>query len=504
MWPRSPRLRLNEMNLKNGNDGAKKSSPRAPYSKTLLGSQLKKRRTQGGNNKQRLQKKQQQSVENKENMQLIRLPKAVPLTPSSSDASFTTSSSLSSGADSGYSKSESKLLTMPAYLTLKRQHSAAILNFRARKSVSQMDFKEARRTGSYQLARCDSRLGQLGIQDATAVQLCSPRFMLNGAGVVGDQQDLVRIASLRIFNTIMLRSWRRRREEVRHLGEQVEDFKRNFVKNRNQLHVYNTLFAVEKRRNDALNDQLKQSYMDTAQIKLSNNELGILLVQANKEKLKLVEEVASKQQEIDNLQELLQITKKDLFQTHTLKREQLEQLTRIQREFQLAKFDIEDLTGQLLALRVELNQKQESVNEMGENIENLAGQLKLSSTQLMEHKYETEQQLIKLMQHSAELEMDIKKKEEELVTLQNCLAATVGHRIRQCLAHRQAYQHATYNLMHFVAYCMLPGTPPPPPSLPLASIPCAAVKRLRGFFHGVVNNGAKESKESSETKRVAF
>lgn len=124
-----------------------------------------------------------------------------------------------------------------------------MLNFRARKSLSQMDFKEARRTGNYQLVahvpsptkallpsgrvQQKNQEGQLTIKDESltqlllqdAAQLCSAR-QGNVRFVVNGDQD-VRIASLRIFNTIMLRSWRRRRQEVRTLNEQVEDFKRN-------------------------------------------------------------------------------------------------------------------------------------------------------------------------------------------------------------------------------------------------------------------------------------
>jgi len=44
--------------------------------------------------------------------------------------------------------------------------------------------------------------------------------------VVGPDQD-ARVASLRIFNTIMLHAWRRRREEVRQLSDQVEDYKKS-------------------------------------------------------------------------------------------------------------------------------------------------------------------------------------------------------------------------------------------------------------------------------------
>lgn len=195
-------------------------------------------------------------MEGKDNVELLKLPRAIMLTPSSSDNSLSTSLSRSGvpiykvqpkaeqlkeeKKKPEVKESETLPVTLPPYLTLKRQQTAAMLNYRARKSVSQMDFKEARRTGNYQLVahvptsnalvstRPDQQAGQMTIKndDLTQLllqgtsQLCNTRFVVNG------DQDL-RIASLRIFNTIMLRSWRRRRQEVRHLSEQVEDFKRN-------------------------------------------------------------------------------------------------------------------------------------------------------------------------------------------------------------------------------------------------------------------------------------
>ncbi|KAH8293210.1 hypothetical protein KR044_013128 [Drosophila immigrans] len=505
MWPKSPRIRSYDQS--DDSLRSKKNVPRTPYSKALMGGQVKGKRSPG----QRLPKKQQ-SYENRQQL-LTKLPKPMILTPSSSDHSISTS--MSSSSESGRTveqQPKGKPLAAPAtpatvlppYLTLKRQQTAAMLNFRARKSVSQMDFKEARRVGNYQLVAHmpvsskalmspgkqesqltikDENLAQLLFQDAA--QLCnSPQA--NVRFVVDEDQD-VRIASLRVFNTIMLRSWRRRREEVRHLSEQVEDYKRNFVKNRNQLHVYNTLFAVEKRRNDTLNDQLKQSYIDSAKTKLSYNELNVLLDQLNKEKVQLVQENIGKQQEIDNLQELLGSTKKDLFKANALQREQLEQLTRVQLECQDAKFDIEELTGQLMALKSELSEKQLYVDKLRENITLVVDQLQQSGTNLVD----------KLMKHAEQLEQDLKQKEEQLVTLQNCLAATVGQRIRTCLAQGQAYQHATFRLMHFFAYCMLPGTPPP--ALPILP---TAVKSLRGIFHNTDENELQDIIHGSKSSTI--
>lgn len=133
--------------------------------------------------------------------------------------------------------------------------------------------------------------------------------------------------------------------------------------------------------------------MDSAKTKLSYNELNILLSQTNQEKQQLAQENAYKTQEIENLQELLQATKKELFQANTLQREQLEQLARVQLECQAAKFDIEELTAQLHSLRSELAEKQEYVEKLRDNITRIADELQLSRTSFVEHKCEKELQI---------------------------------------------------------------------------------------------------------------
>ncbi|KAH8412952.1 hypothetical protein KR009_007097 [Drosophila setifemur] len=488
MWPKSPRIR--QANQRGAITLPQKGSPRALYTKSLIPGQLKKRHSYG----QRVQKKEKDLSNKENNQQLVNtIPKAVMLTPSSSDNSLTTSST-SSGQPS-YTvmpKEGRKQLTstMAPYLTLKRQQTASLINFRVRKSVSQMDFKEARRTGNYQVvahvhsprktapeqaqemslvpAGLEGKVAKLVLQDTELIYQADEGQM---SFVVGPDQD-ARMASLRIFNTILLHAWRRRREEVRHLGGQVEDFKKSFVKNRNQLHVYNSLFSVEKRRNATLNDQLRQSYRENAQTKLSYEELSLILVQVRSEKEKLTEELATKNQDIENLQEVQVYLKTELFHVNSQQREQLEQLTQLQRDFQESQCIQKELTQQLELLHIDLALKRDFIEQLRSNM-----------AKLEELKEGSEEQYSKLLEHTLEVERSIQEKEEQLVTLQNCLAATLGQRIRQCFAQSQVYQHATYRMLHFVAHYMLPGTPPPP------SIP-GAVNRLKGLFsRGLTNEG---------------
>lgn len=172
-----------------------------------------------------------------------KIPETGLLTPSSSDNSLTTTGS-SSGQSSCSAMAKTSLLREPTsltpYLTLKRQQTSTLINFRVRKSLSQMDFKEARRTGNYQLVahvgsprksvqQMSQKVdGDLGLEANMAKLLLQDNALIEGemSFVVGPDQD-ARVASLRIFNTIMLHAWRRRREEVRQLTDQVEDYKKS-------------------------------------------------------------------------------------------------------------------------------------------------------------------------------------------------------------------------------------------------------------------------------------
>ncbi|KAI8041972.1 hypothetical protein M5D96_003270 [Drosophila gunungcola] len=472
MWPKSPRIRQGN---KTGLTAVpQKGSPRALYSKTLISGQAMKRRILG----QRNMKKENAFVDKNDSQKpLNKIPKAVLLTPSSSDNSLTTSVSSSEKPNFTVMPKASLLrepTSLTPYLTLKRQQTASLINFRLVAHV-------ASSTKPVQEKPMDSA-GDTGLQGNMAKMVLQDGTLIEGqmSFVVGPEQD-ARVASLRIFNTIMLHAWRRRREEVRHLTDQVEDYKKSAVKNRSQLHVYISLFSVEKRRNDTLNDQLRQFYRENAQTKLSYEELSLILMQTRTEKEKLAEEVASKDRDIGNLVEMQQSLKSELFKVSSQQREQLVQLTQLQRDYQESKSAQDELVRQLDLLQIDLALKRDFIDQLRENM-----------TKLEELKRGSDEQYSNLLEQTLKLERSIEEKEEQLVTLQNCLAATLGQRIRQCFAQSQAYQQATYRMLHFVAHYMLPGTPPPTPSIP------GAVNRLKGLF----SRGSQNEPEIADYAKV--
>jgi len=120
-----------------------------------------------------------------------------------------------------------------------------------------------------------------------------------------------------------------------------------------------------------LNDQLRQSYRENAQTKLSYEELSLMLVQVRTEKEKLAEELAIKDQDIGNLQEMQQSLKSELFQVNSQQREQLEQLTRLQRDYQESQSAQDELVRQLDLLQIDLALKRDFIDQLRESMAKL-------------------------------------------------------------------------------------------------------------------------------------
>ncbi|XP_022221518.2 uncharacterized protein LOC111073497 [Drosophila obscura] len=495
MKPKSPRIRQTQSTaLPNG---PKNVSPRAPYTKSLVPGTLQKRRSIT----QRSPKKKNNGVfDKKNNEQLLgKIPPGGLLTPSSSDTSLTTAVSRSGQRSCLVMPKVMSLPKQPTaptpYLTLKRQQTAAMINFQARKSVSQMDFKEARRTGNYQLvahvpapgsqdnhqtaaeAGLDASMSKLLLQDA-ALMSEAPKGRVSF--VVSPDQD-ARVASLKIFNTIILHAWRKRRQSVRNITEQFEDQKKILMKTRNQLHLYTSLFSVEQRRNGTLNDQLRQSYREAADTKLSYEELHLQLAKIKSEKQQLDEQLKQKDQQIKNLKEVQQSLNSELFRANADQREHLQQIAQLQRDYQESLGIQREQASDLELVQIEIENSMKLIKEIHQE---------MAKTEALQSN--SEQKYNQLLDHTKQLEHSAQEMKEQLALLQSCLAVTMGQRIRQCLAQRQMYQQATYRMLHFVADYVLPGNPPPP------SIP-QAIKMIKDLLFTKVSGEAKDENQDEKS-----
>ncbi|XP_022221528.1 uncharacterized protein LOC111073502 [Drosophila obscura] len=104
-----------------------------------------------------------------------------------------------------------------------------------------------------------------------------------------------RADSLRALGTAMLRSWRRRGEDMRHLEKEAEHFKNQHVQNKSTGRVCKALMQVEHERNGDLHLELMMS-------KLSTNEIQSSIHSLTADKEKLQHEVESRKREHDELQ----------------------------------------------------------------------------------------------------------------------------------------------------------------------------------------------------------
>lgn len=168
------------------------------------------------------------------------------LTPSSSSASLCTNeSSPSPSVRVNKTLLEEKSLTAgekQLTSTLQRQKTEIILAFRQRKSISQMDFVQARRNPQFSVTASPKRqTANDGFENNKTLMPWSPgdnmMVSTNHSSFVHKmyKQDNYyfamherdpHMAGMRIFAIIMLNAWRKRRDEVKHLLEEINDLKR--------------------------------------------------------------------------------------------------------------------------------------------------------------------------------------------------------------------------------------------------------------------------------------
>lgn len=124
------------------------------------------------------------------------------------------------------------------------------------------------------------------------------------------------------------------------------------IKAKNQLHVYNTLFRVEQKRNDELSCQLKMSLEDINRTKSSCESLTTSLISLKADKALLEQQMQSKDQEFDGLNAILTQTKSDLFKAMTQQRELQANLSMEQRKVQNLENQKNDLINEVKVLTI--------------------------------------------------------------------------------------------------------------------------------------------------------
>ncbi|XP_053961686.1 uncharacterized protein LOC128865385 [Anastrepha ludens] len=369
-------------------------------------------------------------------------------------------------------------------ISLKQQFTVATLNFRIRKSVTQMDLKRTRRDNisNYQVLASSQSQSISGLSNDSRALM--PNSTTDIVGMIGasSQSSLVKkifdqnnyyyviqdrdpkVAGMRIFATIMLNAWRKRRDEVKRLMEEVNDLKRGSIKAKNQLHVFNTLFRVEQKRNDELSVQLKRSLEDINNTKSSCESLTTSLISLNADKAVLEQQIQIKEQEFDSLNAILTQTKSELFKAMSQQRELQANLSREQRKVQALESQKNELINEICEVNNESLLKEEKLhNEIKEKDDALA--TALSKLESLELEISELKQKTLVLEDCLEVEASLRKEvtslSHEVETLKQCLTATLGNRLRTYWTKSITYQRATLQLLHWIAYCTLPATPPP-------------------------------------------
>nr|XP_016946006.1 chromosome partition protein Smc isoform X1 [Drosophila suzukii] len=155
-------------------------------------------------------------------------------------------------------------------------------------------------------------------------------------------------ASLRVFTTVMLHTWRQRRKEVRELQQVVQRLQCSSMKSKNELHVYGTLMRVEQRRNRELQMQLKQSEMSIDQVRSSCESLASSVRNLTTEKIQLQSDLDQRSQKYDELEEMSSRTQKLLSTAHMEQSNLQRQLTDEQRTRKQMQREIELLIKEVV------------------------------------------------------------------------------------------------------------------------------------------------------------
>ncbi|XP_067625109.1 myosin heavy chain, clone 203 [Eurosta solidaginis] len=274
----------------------------------------------------------------------------------------------------------------------------------------------------------------------------------------------VRLASMRIFALIMLNAWRRRREDVKRLLLKVEDLKKGSQKAKNQIHVYNTLFRVEQKRNDELACQLKSSLENVIQAKSSCESLTTSVMSLKAERALLEQDLANKHKEMEALADILSQTKNDLFLSMVQQRNLRSALSKEQRSVQVLENQKSKLINELYQLTNESREIEDKYRtelvRKEVDLERSIKRVKLLEDELNELN-DKSNRLDEYTVNDTRLRNEIKNLQTMVVELQQTLDTTFGRRLSHCWQKICRYQQKGFFVVQMFLYCLLPAIPIP-------------------------------------------
>lgn len=274
----------------------------------------------------------------------------------------------------------------------------------------------------------------------------------------------LRLASMRIFATIMLNAWRRRREDVKRLLLKVEDLKKGSQKAKNQIHVYNTLFRVEQKRNDELTCQLKCSLESVMQAKSSCENLNTNVISLRAERVLLEQDLTNKIRELEALTDILNQTKEQLFQSMVDQHNLRSALNKEQRSVKMLENQKNKLINELYQLTNESRETEDKYRtEMVRkeiDFERANGKVKLLEAKLNDLKGKS-RQLDDSADNEKRLRREIESLQKKVVTLEQVLENTSIKRFYRFWDKMRIYQYKGFHVAQMCLYCLLPAVPLP-------------------------------------------
>ncbi|XP_068158347.1 uncharacterized protein [Drosophila tropicalis] len=128
---------------------------------------------------------------------------------------------------------------------------------------------------------------------------------------IEDEHDQLRAS--KFFNFMLMRLWRRRRAEVYGLHTLTHKFKEHTERLQEELCIRNRMLSLERRRNDQLATELKNTLDRIRLTSHSCHHIDKGSRQSNNRKDNLRDQLMAKSQECENFEEILESSKKELF-----------------------------------------------------------------------------------------------------------------------------------------------------------------------------------------------
>ncbi|XP_068140758.1 protein Hook homolog 1 [Drosophila tropicalis] len=190
-------------------------------------------------------------------------------------------------------------------------------------------------------------------------------------------------ASMKVFTSVMLSAWRQRRADVRQLQKVVYGLERKSMECKNELHVSTTLMRVEQKRNRELQLQLRQSRLSITEVRSSCASLTTCVLTLTADKMHLQQELDIRQKEHEEMRDVANRTKNNLFDSLMEQRNLHNQLAKEKQNIEHLQSENKQLLDEVMGIRsmnseykklednykLELQQKDEMLNTLQQNLE---------------------------------------------------------------------------------------------------------------------------------------